>query len=219
MRIAFHQPNYLPNLSFFYKMNEVDIFVITTNLQFVRREWQSRAKLPNGQGDQWLTIPVLGSSRQMIREAKINNGESWRRKHRGTIVNLYRHSEHRMVLEQLIDLYDSQFKWLADLNIAFIFAIKSLLGIETKVVVDSEVIGHSHELLINICSKYGADEYLSGVGGRNYMGEAYVSAIRKAGISHAFVERNITAEFPYSSIHYLLKHGSHDAAGFIRRAS
>ena len=219
MRMAFHQPNYLPNLSFFYKMAAVDLFVITANLQFVRREWQSRAKLPNGGGDQWITIPVLGPSRQMIREARINNGEPWRRKHRGTIANHYRSSTDRKALDQIVGLYDVEHEMLADLNVFFIFAIKSMLGIETEVVFDSDVGGKGPELLINICEKYGADEYLSGMGGRHYMDEDYVAAIRKHGIRHDFVERNVTAEFPYSSIHYLLELGLDEAKSIVERPS
>ncbi len=219
MRMAFHQPNYLPNLSFFFKMASVDLFVITTNLQFVRREWQSRAKLPNGAGDQWITIPVLGPSRQMIREARINNGEPWRRKHRGTIANHYRSALDQKTLDQIVGLYDVEYDMLADLNVSFIFAIRSMLGIETEIVVDREVGGKGPELLINICEKYGADEYLSGMGGRHYMDEDYVAAIREYDIHHDFVERNVTAEFPYSSIHYLLELGADEAKSIVARPS
>jgi len=219
MRMAFHQPNYLPNLSYFYKMNAVDLFVITTNLQFVRREWQSRAKLPNGGADQWISIPVLGPSRQMICDARINNEEPWRRKHRGTIVSHYHQAAHAALLDQIVGLYETEHDMLVDLNVAFILAIKTLLGIETDVVVDSEVSGKGSKLLINICKKYGVDEYLSGMGGRDYMDETYVNAIQKEGIHHHFVDRNVTGEFPYTSVHYLLTQGLREAVDIIGKAS
>lgn len=219
MRMAFHQPNYLPNLSFFYKMAAVDLFVITTNLQFVRREWQSRAMLPNGENNQWISIPVLGPSRQMIREARINNAEPWRRKHRGTIANHYRSTPYQEALDQIIALYDVEHELLVELNLSFILAIKSMLGIDTEVVVDAEVSGKGSELLINICKKYGSDEYLAGVGGRHYMNEDYQDNIGKNGIKHSFVERNVTAEFPYSSIHYLFEVGLDEVRSIVAGAS
>lgn len=215
MRMAFHQPNYLPNLSFFYKMAAVDLFVMTTNLQFVRREWHNRAKLPNDGSDQWITVPVLGPSRQMICEARVNNAEPWQRKHRGTILNRYRSASYQKALDQIVSLYDVEYKMLTDLNVSFILAIKSMLGIETELVVDPEVSGKGPELLINICKKYGANEYLSGIGGRNYMDADYVAAIREHGIDHDFVERNVTGEFPYSSIHYLLEFGVDEAKSIV----
>jgi hypothetical protein len=208
MRLAFHQPNYLPNLSFFYKMASVDVFVITTNVQFVRREWQSRAKLKGtGGADLLLTVPVLGSSRQSIREARINDCEAWRHKHAATIRNLYGKTTERELLAVLLDVYERRSDRLVDLNMTFIQIMRDALGIETPVILDEEVAGHRHELLIGLCRKYQADTYLSGLGGKLYMDDNYRAACDAAGIAIEFVSRNVTGEHPYSAIHYLLGQG------------
>ena len=122
-------------------------------------------------------------------------------------------------LDQIIALYDVEHKLLVELNLSFILAIKSMLGIDTEVVVDAEVSGKGSELLINICKKYGSDEYLAGVGGRHYMNEDYQDNIGKNGIKHSFVERNVTAEFPYSSIHYLFEVGLDEVRSIVAGAS
>ena len=204
MLLAFHQPNYLPNLSYFYKMAQVDIFIVTTNLQFMRREWQSRAKLKMADKDLLLTVPVRGSNRQMIREVLIDKSSQWQVKHSKTLESLYHKTAQPEILNSMLSFYQESYTRLVDLNVALIFFIKDVLNIKTPVIIDEEVGGKKHELLINICDKYGADCYLSGVGGKLYMTEDYIAAINKRNIKHRFVEHNVTFEFPYSAIHYIL---------------
>ena len=72
--IAAHQANFLPNLGFFYKMQQADVFVVITNLQFEKQEgWQQRNKIAGANGDMWLTVPVLGSQNQLLKDVKIND--------------------------------------------------------------------------------------------------------------------------------------------------
>lgn len=216
MLMAFHQPNYLPNLSFFYKMAQAELFVVTSHVQFMRREWQSRAKLKGADGsDLMITVPVLGSNRQMIRDAQINDQEKWRRKHARTIRNLYQRHADAETLAEVLKIYESGTVRLADLNFRFIDFIRELLGIRTPTVLDEEVTGRRHDLLINICAKYGADEYLSGLGGKLYMDGEYAKKIREHNITHRFVDSNITQQYPYSSLHYIFTEGVDSARRII----
>lgn len=188
-------------------MAEVDIFVLTSNVQFVRREWQNRAKLKGQDKDLWLTVPVGGSNRQMIRDALIDNSSNWQHKHQCTIDMLYHNTSEPELLARLLECYEHPYERLVDLNVKLIMFLKELLGIDTRVVFDEEVSGNKASLLINICKKYNADTYLSGLGGKHYMDEEYETEIKKHNIAHRFVDRNVTAEYPYTSIHYLLTQG------------
>ena len=220
MRIAFHQPNYLPSLGFFYKMAEVDLFVITTNLQFMRHEWHTRAKLRAAQDrDLLITVPVLGSNRQLIKDARINDGERWRRKHVGTLQSLYGRSKNQSFLKRLIAIYDQPHVRLAELNIAFINLIKEELEITTPLIVDEEVDGARHEFLIGLCRKYAADTYVSGLGGKAYIDDEYVRTVADCGIAIDYVGRDVTGDFPYSSIHYLLEAGTSRARSIVAGAA
>lgn len=58
MLIAGHQPNYLPNLDYFGKMREADRFVIFTNTQFNKRDWQRRNRIPRDGKDIWLSVGI-----------------------------------------------------------------------------------------------------------------------------------------------------------------
>src|SRR4030042_1702147 len=208
MIIAAHQPNFLPNLAFFSKMKAVDKFIIITNLQFEKNEgWQYRHKLSGKNGDIWLTIPTLGSQNQLIRDVRIKNGFPWSRKHKRTIQLLYTHSKEKHIISEISKLYDQNWDRLADLNVAFIKLIAAILEIKTPIIIDEKCSGKEHKLLIHLCKKYNADTYLSGVGAKLYMTKDYLDEIETSGIKHKIVDRNLTVEFPYSTVHYLLSEG------------
>ncbi len=208
MIVAAHQPNYLPNLAFFHKMKLADLFVIITNLQFEKQEgWQQRHKIPGPNGDIWLTVPVYGSQNQLIREVAISNVLPWGRKQKRTLETIYAKSRDRQLLPEICSVYEKRWERLVDLNVAVILMIRELLGITTPVVVDEEVQGVKHELLFNVCKKYKADAYLSGVGVKLYLGKERLKELERNGINHMIIKKPLTAEYPYSTVHYLLTEG------------
>jgi len=216
MRIAAHQPNYLPNLGFFNKMSQVDKFIVFTNTQFAKEDgWQQRHKIKGPGGDLWLTVPVLGSQNQVISDVMINNSVPWRRKHSKTLASVYRKTQEQEALARLLDIYNQPWERLADLNYATIFLLRELLGIQTSVKVDEEVGGEKEQLLINLCEKYGADAYLSGMGGKHYMTEEYFKKLTDRGIAHNFVENDLTSPYPYSAFHYIFTDGVEQTAALL----
>ena len=56
MRVAIHQPNFVPHFGFFYKMSQSDVFIVLNQVQFEKNGYQNRFFL---QGEQkWVTMPV-----------------------------------------------------------------------------------------------------------------------------------------------------------------
>lgn len=219
MLVAAHQPNFLPNLGFFYKMQRADFFVVISNIQFEKQEgWQQRHKIPGPNNDIWLTVPVLGSQNQKIKEVRINNLVNWRKKHKKTIELIYGRTKEKETLGELLEIYNKPWERLVDLNFALISYFKELLSIKTPLILDEEVFGEKHDLLINICKKYKADGYLSGAGAKHYMSEEYFLEIEKNSISHFFVDNNLTALYPYSIIHYLLNDGKEEVLKLIKHS-
>jgi hypothetical protein len=217
MIIAAHQPNFIPNPAFFYKQTRVDLFVIITNLQFEKHEgWQQRHKILGPSGDIWLTVPVLGSQNQLLKDAQIHNEINWRRKHRRTLELVYRNALGRTLLPRLTAIYEQSWTRLVDVNIAFIKLIREILDINTPLLIDEEVSGDGHKLLINLCRKYGADSYLSGAGAKLYMTKEYTNALAQAGINHKMVKKNLTPHYPYSILHYLLSEGNVRTAALVK---
>jgi hypothetical protein len=95
MSFAGHQPGYLPHLSFFAKMQAVDVFTFADDLQFVRREWHNRQRIPADNRDhwRWLTVPVRRGARlEAIGEKTIGVGSQssdWRSEHWQAIRRAY----------------------------------------------------------------------------------------------------------------------------------
>src|SRR3989344_1605882 len=158
--VAAHQPNFMPNLGFFYKMSKADKFILITNIQYERQEgWQRRNKIFNNNQDLWLTVPTLGSQNQMIKDVKINNSVLWQKKQKKTLELIYKKSTNQEFLNELNKIYETKWERLADLNIAIIKLIKNELKIPTELIIDEEINGDKQDLLINICKKYNADCY------------------------------------------------------------
>jgi len=82
MIVAVHQPQYLPWLGYFAKIDRADLFVLLDNVQFKKNEWQNRNQIKAAGGPQWLTVPVTYKFPQRINEVGINNRERWQHQQR-----------------------------------------------------------------------------------------------------------------------------------------
>ncbi len=191
MIVAGHQPNYLPYCGFFHKLALCDVFAIVDTPQFVKRGpfgWQHRNKIRTKDGWMWLTVPVLtkGKYHQRICDTEINNNIDWRRKHWRSICLNYKSAPYFAGHSDFFEaLYRKNWTSLADLNTEIILYMAKALKISTKIVKCSEldIDGRGSDLLINICRKLGAAEYLSGIHGRDYID---MDAINRSGIKVVF---------------------------------
>lgn len=172
MIVAIHQPQYLPWLGYFDKIDRSDVFVLLDNVQYKKNEWQNRNRIRTAHGWQWITVPVLYKFPQKIREVKINNRVDWKKKHLHALV--YNHSkspyfdDHRPFFK---DAYNRNWEYLVDISTHMIKYLVRALGIDTKILIASDfnLRDHPTERLIDICRTVGANTYLSGVHGARYM--------------------------------------------------
>ena len=81
MIVTIHQPQYLPWVGYFDKIDRADVFVLLDNVQYKKNEWQNRNRIKTAQGWQWITVPVLHRHTEKITEVKINNTVDWPKKH------------------------------------------------------------------------------------------------------------------------------------------
>ncbi|MFH1622848.1 MAG: WbqC family protein [Candidatus Omnitrophota bacterium] len=177
MRLAIHQPNYLPYIGFFHKIHISDVFVILDTVQFVKSgplAWMNRNKIRTAQGSSWLTVPVLtrGKFPVIIKEALIDNTQDWRRKHLNSLNLNYHKAEYFHRYYGFLDqLYKKEWLNLSELNVEIIQYLLKQLNIGTKIIKasDLDVKGESSDLLVNICKQVGAKEYVYGKHGEDYM--------------------------------------------------
>jgi hypothetical protein len=172
MRVAIHQPQFLPWLGYLDKIDRADLFVVLDSVQFKKNEWQNRNRIRTDRGWQWLTVPVLHRFGQRIDEVRVNNTVDWRRKHLHAIELYYARAPHRdSVVEGLAALYRQPREKLADVNLAVLRWLLESFGIKTPLRLSSEMQLRDEptERLIDICRATGATSYLAGAGARDYM--------------------------------------------------
>lgn len=173
MIVAAHQPQYLPWLGYFDKIYRADIFVLLDNVQFKKNEWQNRNRVKTAQGSQWLTVPVRYKYPQLINQVKINNKDKWQHRQRQTVISNYKKAPYWYLLEEFFEeIFSLKWQYISQLNIHVVKKLAGLLGITRSLYVASEL-GEFPEdpddRLIALTRHFGADTYLAGGGGREYM--------------------------------------------------
>ncbi len=174
-KVAILQSNYIPWKGYFDIINYVDEFIIYDEAQYTRRDWRNRNLIKTRQGLRWLTIPVKVKGRyiQTIRETKVLN-DKWAEKHWKSIRYNYHKSEYfddySEVFEQAY-IKASEMEFLSEINLLFIELINSILGIRTEIsqTRDYQLNGDKNQKIISVCRQTGADVYVTGPAGMNYI--------------------------------------------------
>lgn len=183
--IAIHQPNYLPWLGYFYKIQLADEFVILDDVDYQSGNASSitnRTRIKTSQGELLLSVPVLKNrDSHHINQIRIDERQPWAKKHLKTLQMAYAKSSHFDEIYALLEPVLSQkFESLALLNETLIRKICAYLEIEKSLcrssLLDARESTEKNERIIEICRKLGATVYFSGNGAREYNDEAlYVS--------------------------------------------
>ncbi len=217
MKVAISQPTYLPWLGYFDLIDQVDIFVLLDSVQFQRQSWQHRNRLKTPSGLQWLTVPVMFRGRfgQLINQVEIRDVGFWRNHLRAIELNYRRTPFFDRYFEELssrIKMWCSSSALMADLDIHLIEWFMDVLGIQTKVLLSSDLKrpGRRMDLLSNICTSLGAKQYVSPLGSAAYLLQE-VSVLLDKGVDvvfqhyeHPKYRQSFPPFCPYASILDLL---------------
>jgi hypothetical protein len=172
MRVAIHQPQYLPWLGYFDKLDSADVFILLDTVQFKKHEWQNRNRIRTKEGWQWLTVPVIDRFPERIDLVEINSRADWARKHCQALRLHYGHAPFWEPLgPQLLALLDAPGEKLSPLNVALVELLGRHLGIQTHCILASTLTARNEptDRLIDLCRAVGGTEYLAGQGGAAYM--------------------------------------------------
>jgi hypothetical protein len=175
LKVAVHQPNYLPWLGFFHKIQAVDIFVLLDTIQFERRGYTHRVRITGPDGQLlWLTQNIR---KRPIEEYWIKDvcfsDTYWAEKHLKTLIAIYRRAPH---FEETFSLIDSAFRSdvcsMSVFNGTLIRIICNALKIPTEIVYASEIdippVSSPSERIAQITERLRGTHYVSGAGGRAY---------------------------------------------------
>lgn len=170
--VSIHQPGYLPWLGFFKKISYSDIFVFLDDVKYVKRQWHNRNQIRTSHGSHFLSVPIKSDSTQNLNNVKIDYTTNWNQNHKKTIMYNYKKAEFFVDYWNFFDkLYDEKFDKLIDLNMKIILYLIKVLKINTKTIFSSElnIKETKSDRNLAICKALGADVYLSGTLGVNYL--------------------------------------------------
>jgi hypothetical protein len=183
------QPRFFPGLHYLHRMLVADFFVLLDTVQFNPRHEENRARILTPRGPDWLTVPVRQASReQLIVQTRPDDGQPWQRKMLKTLQHVYGkaplYRAHAPAVEEVLG---AAHETLADLDRASWGPALRLLRPTCRFVRASElpVSGSGPRLLLDICTHLGADTYLSGSFGREYLD---ADEFARAGVSVYFHE-------------------------------
>jgi hypothetical protein len=173
MKLAGHQPNYIPWPGYFVKMAQCDIFFILDTAQFqTGSSLDNRNLIKTPQGTQMLTVPVKRNGMGLQRFDEVVVIPGWKRNHLMALQVNYAKAPYFKEVFPLMEQVLQDTGYLIDTNKAFIRLVYDLLGLETKLVFLSALPQFAdlrkNELIAAICRHFSADCYLSGIGGRAY---------------------------------------------------
>ena len=189
MKVAIHQPHFLPWLGYLDRMKQSDLFIILDHVQFERRNYQNRTQIRIDDEARWLTVPVVQlSQKEKIVEKRVDNPPGpatrwWGPNSFQTLRFAYRKApyfDHYAPRVKLI--LETRWDRLVDLNHAMLEFMRESFAIDTPLLRSSEldVDGQRSGLLLNLCKAVGAHTFLGGMGGsRSYLD---LAAFAQAGV-------------------------------------
>src|SRR5262245_16608058 len=169
MKLAIHQPHYLPWLGYFAKWAAADLFVFLDTVQYEKNGWQNRNRIKTRDGARWLTVPVRARLGTPIRDVLVDASQPWPARHFAAAASgdgrARGWARHR---DELRALYAREWDRLAPVAVASAEWLARRLGITTPTRLASEIglpdglQGDATSRLVALCRAVGADTYLAG---------------------------------------------------------
>ncbi len=212
-----HQPNFIPWVGYFAKMNQSHVFVFSDDVRFSKQQPTNRAKFLGltNQNFQW-TVPVKKASEGRIFE-KLISSEDRRIFERGLerVRNDYRGASYYQdlcfVLEQIKELERMNDK-LSEFNIECISFIAKSFDIEFLPLLGSKLglqYHKSNERLIHRARTLGIPKYLCGQGASSYQDDDFLSAqgVQVIYSNYSEINEDFGVDAKYSILHLIALYG------------
>jgi len=173
--VTMHQPNYLPWPGLFSKIKQSDLFVITDTFELGTESLTNRNKIRTNTGWGYITIPIGRSIHgTRICDITLPQESDWKKLHWTLIHHNYAKAKFFDLYQDFFrHLYETDYKYLCHINIDVIKYLLKCFNIEIPMLKASDMDIDSSlqktDLMIALLKKAGADIYLSGPSGRNYL--------------------------------------------------
>jgi hypothetical protein len=175
MKVAIHQPQYLPYGGFFHKLSLSDAYVVMDDAQYDKR-FTNRNRIIAPNGSIWISVPINKKQKFAPNyDVEINNAMSWKDLHWKRLQLSYNNSKFFHLYKDYFDLlYRKEWNLLFDLDLETLKQIISWLGLKTEIILESGlgISSKSTKRLVDVCKAVGADTYVAGSGSKSYMDES-----------------------------------------------
>lgn len=193
MILGSNQPYLFPYIAYWQLMNYADCYVISDNMQYIRKGYINRNNILIDAKPHLVTLEVLGvHSDKLINELKVGRNA---RKILRSIFHAYKQAPY---FEQVFPLMEkillNEEQNLAKYVGFSIENIARFLNIKTKFIYLSDLQGETplagQERTIDICKRVGADHYINAIGGQElYDKQSFLAE----GIDMSFLKTSIQA--------------------------
>jgi hypothetical protein len=166
MRVAIHQPGFMPWSGFFRKMALSDTMVMLDDVQYERKGYTNRVKIRTKNGLEWLTVAVKHQPREtLIKDIEISYDNEKLYDVGTKIAENYKYAKnYHLVFPTISDIISSRPKYLWELNMKFITLFKEILKIPADLVMSSDldIKTKGSDKILDICRLLNADLYVTG---------------------------------------------------------
>lgn len=166
MKLAIMQPYFFPYIGYFELMASVDVFVFLNDVQYIRRGWVNRNRIPSRHKQfQYLTVPVATHARSAsIKQIQII--PDWVDHH----IAILHHSYGKKIKDHpLFDYYKTlgRFSSLDDMLCDSLIWTARHLGISCEFRHSDGISKETgKDRIVEICRYFKADEYFNLSGGK-----------------------------------------------------
>ena len=174
MKLVISQPMFFPWIGLFEQIKLSEVFVHYDDVSYPQgRSFISRVQVKTNNGPHWLTASVSKSeSGRLINETILLANNEWRVNHLKTLKHAYSKAPFFDEMFELVnDLYSLPTNNLSEFNCHCIEKISDYLGLKTRFIKSSDfsLKTTSSQKLLDLCTHFGATDYITGLGAINYL--------------------------------------------------
>jgi len=175
MKISIHQPNFFPWVGYFEKINYSDIFMFLDDSLVHKKNLDllNRSSFIINNKKKFFSIPIKRNFLiKKISEIEIDDPSSWKIKFINSLNENYKKKlffDEVMYIVKDILSFDSNL--ITDFNVNTIKKLIKILNINVRINFSSDfnLKSSSSQKILSLVKLNGCNEYISGLGGKNYL--------------------------------------------------
>lgn len=202
MKLALHQPYFFPYIGYFAILKNVDIYVHSDTMQYIRHGWINRNRILTDNCDwKYIVVPIKKQEYTVkINEVQIDYSQNWQKKILGQIGNYKKNAPFYHEIKEIIsEVIEKKYDNIADLNISSVNKVLDYLDIKkdtyrlSELEIKDEKVEEPDEWGIIVAKTFdGVTEYWNAPGGKEFYN---VEKYNKNGLKISFINTRLN-EYP-----------------------